>query len=80
MLASGWFSCLAIGLMTAFAMVLNLTGIARIGPSRAAITSVFEPVTIVILSALLLGEAVTLAKLLGGVCIVASIVVLSRGR
>lgn len=80
MVATGWLACLLIGLMTAFSVVLNLTGIARIGPSRAAITAVSEPITVVVLSALLLGEPVTLAKVVGGACIVASIVILGRGR
>lgn len=51
-----------------------------VGASRAAIVMTAEPVTAVTLSALLFAEALTPLKLLGGVCIAAGILPLSRPR
>ncbi len=78
--ARAWLICAIIGVMTGGSVLLYLVGIARIGPSRAAITTVAEPVTVVILSAIVLGEPLTVFKLLGGVSIIASIVILARAR
>lgn len=75
-----WLICLAIGALTGLSAYVILHGIARIGASRAAIVMTAEPVTAVTLSALLFAEALTPLKLLGGACIVAGILLLSRQR
>jgi drug/metabolite transporter (DMT)-like permease len=75
-----WLICGIVGVLTGASVLLYLIGIARIGPSPAAITTVAEPVTVIILSALVLSETLTLFKALGGASIVASIVLLARAR
>lgn len=78
---SAWANCLAIGVLVGGSIALYLFGIARIGASRSAIVATIEPVTAVILGALLFAEPLTVAKLVGGACIVGGIVMLSvRGR
>jgi drug/metabolite transporter (DMT)-like permease len=72
-----WASCLAIGALTGVSIYLYLIGLARIGASRAAIVATSEPATALLLGALLLSEAVTPVKLLGGACIAAAITLLS---
>jgi drug/metabolite transporter (DMT)-like permease len=78
--ARSWLICAIVGVMTGASVLLYLIGIARIGPSPAAITTVAEPVTVVALSAIVLAEPLTIFKALGGASIVASIVVLARAR
>jgi len=76
---AGWLACLAIGLLAGGAITAFLAGVPLIGPSRAATVATAEPVAAVALGALLLGEAVTGAMLLGGLGVVAAIVLLTAG-
>jgi drug/metabolite transporter (DMT)-like permease len=78
--ARTWAICAIVGVLTGASVLLYLIGIGRIGPSPAAITTVAEPVTVIILSAIVLSEPLTLLKALGGASIVASIVLLARAR
>ena len=78
--ARTWLLCVIIGLMTGGSVLLYLIGIAHIGPSRAAITTVAEPITVVLLSAIVLSEPLTIGKALGGASIIASILLLARTR
>lgn len=74
----GWSACLAIGALTGGAIALFLFGIARIGASRAAVVATSEPATAVLLGALLFAEPLTPPKLLGGACILAGVLLVSR--
>ena len=74
----GWFCCLAIGAFTGLAMVTYLMAVERIGASRTAITATTEPGTTVMLGVLLLGEDMSLIKLLGGALIILAILILNR--
>jgi drug/metabolite transporter (DMT)-like permease len=74
----GWAICLVIGLVSGVVTYAFLTGVARIGGSRAAITMTSEPAIAVALGALFLGEALAPVTLLGGLGIVAAIVLLAR--
>lgn len=76
--AAGWFACIGVGALAGLSVCALLNGIGRIGPSQASIVSTSEPATAVLLGALVLGEPLKLITLLGGVCIVAAIVLLSR--
>lgn len=75
--AGGWLASAAIGLLVAASSTAFLAGVARIGPSRAAITATSEPATAVVLGAVVLGEPVTGFGLLGGTCILVAIVLLA---
>ncbi len=63
---------------TAIPATLFLAGLARIGATRAAIVSTLEPVTTVVLAALLLGEALGGMRLLGGAVVVVAAIVVAR--
>ena len=51
-------------------------GLARVGPSAAAILSVFEPVVTVALAAAAFGESLALVQLAGGALVLAAVVVM----
>lgn len=76
--AGGWLAMIAIGLLAAVAIWTLLAGVARIGPSLAAIAVTSEPAAAVILGAIVLGEEIVPISLLGGGCIVAALIILAR--
>jgi drug/metabolite transporter (DMT)-like permease len=74
---SGWFwlGCIAV-VSTVGAMLAFFAGLRRTGPSTAAILSTFEPVVTTALASLTLGEFLSGVQLIGGVLVLASVVVL----
>lgn len=76
---TGWAAIGAMVLVaTVIPVVAFLAGIARIGPTNAAMLSVLEPLVTVALSAWLLDETLQPVTLLGGALILASVVLLAR--
>jgi drug/metabolite transporter (DMT)-like permease len=77
--ASGWA---VIGAMVVIATVVPvvtfLAGLARIGPTNAAMISTLEPVVTVALAALLLGETLQPVTLVGGGLILVAVLLLAR--
>src|SRR3954451_23275986 len=70
---------IGVGLfVAALPSFLFLTGIRRLGPIRAGILMLFEPVVGVGLAALLLGEAVTPLQVIGGATILAAAALVQR--
>jgi drug/metabolite transporter (DMT)-like permease len=59
--------------------ILFLTGIRRVGGTRAGILMLFEPVVGVALAAVLLGESIAPVQVLGGVAILAAALILQLG-
>ncbi len=75
----GWLAVLGIALVsTVAAITLFFAGVARIGPTRASTLSTVEPAFTVVLAAAVLGERVTLIQLVGGMLILAAVVLLAR--
>lgn len=74
----GWLCCLLIGLLTTLAWTFYLIGLPRVGPSRASILVTSEPATAVFLGILVLGEAASPVKLIGGVFIFWAVFLLRR--
>ncbi len=78
---AGW---LAIGAMTLVATVIPvvtfLAGLKRIGPTDASMLSTLEPVVTVLLAALLFGETLSPIILLGGVLILAAVLLVTRSE
>lgn len=66
----------AAGLATS----LFIVGVRLVGPVRAGILSLFEPVVGVVLAALILGEALTPVEVLGGGLVLGAAVILQRSR
>ena len=75
----GWGAIGGLALIsTVVAMVTFFAGLQRIGPAEASTVSTVEPVVTVALAALVLHESLSTAQLLGGILIVAAVVVLAR--
>ena len=76
--AEAWVWLGAIALVsTVAAIIMFFAGLARVGPSTAAILSTVEPVVTVALAAAAFGEVLTAVQLLGGALVLASVVVLN---
>jgi len=79
--ALGWVSVCAIALVsTALAIVAFFAGLKRIDPANASMISTLEPVVTVALAVVVLGETLTMNKILGGGMILAAVLLLTRGE
>lgn len=79
---AGWFAVVCIAVIsTVLAIVTFFAGLKRIGPVQTSMLSMAEPVITVGLASVLLGEALTPAKLAGGALVVAAGLLLAyKGR
>ena len=76
---AGWAAALGIALVsTVAAITLFFAGLARVGPTRASTLSTVEPVFTIILAWMLLGERIGVLQAVGGVLILAAVVLLAR--
>ncbi len=76
---AGWLTIILIVLIpTLIAAVTFLAGLARIGPTNAAMLSTLEPVVTVLLAAWLLGDQLKWISLLGGGLILGAVLLLAR--
>lgn len=79
--AEGWASIVAIALVsTVFAFWAFLTGLEKVGASTTAIVSTLEPVVAVLCSVLFLSEPLTINIVVGGVLVLAALLVSTRFR
>jgi drug/metabolite transporter (DMT)-like permease len=69
----GWLTLIAL-VSTVGAIIAFFAGLARVGPSTAAILSTLEPPVTVALAAAVFGEALTGVQLLGGALVLAAVV------
>lgn len=70
----------ALGLVTSLAFVCLYAAVAQIGSSKTAITHMLEPVTTVLLAALILGDEITARIGIGAALIVAALPILAARR
>ncbi len=70
-----WLACLAV-VSTVAAISLFFAGLARVGPTTAAILSTGEPLTTVVVAFFVFGEVLTPVQLAGGVLVLGGVVVL----
>lgn len=76
--ALGWAAIAAIALIsTVLAILAFFAGLKRIGPSRSSAISTFEPITSVVLAALVLGESFSALQALGGCLILVAALICS---
>ena len=74
--AGGWAIAFAIAVIpTMVAISLLMSGLSRVGASRAALLSTIEPVVTVALAAVVLGERLSVLQAVGGVLVVLAVVV-----
>jgi len=77
----GWVSAFAIALIsTALAIVTFFAGLKRIDPANASMISTLEPVITVVLAVIVLGETLTMPKILGGMLILAAVALLAKSE
>ncbi len=77
--STGWIAIIAIALIsTVLAFFTFFAGLKRIGPTSASTLSTFEPIVAVVLAAIVLGETISPFQILGGVLILAAVVLLAR--
>ncbi|HBT97429.1 MAG TPA: EamA family transporter, partial [Desulfobulbaceae bacterium] len=78
---SGWLAILGLsGIATVVAMLAFFAGLTRLPAADAATASTLEPVMTVILATLLFDEPLGWPKCLGGLIIIAALIVLARQR
>ena len=70
----GWIGAIALT-STVFAILTFFAGLERVGPSAAAILSVFEPVVTVALAAIVFGESLGAVQVAGGALVLLAVVV-----
>lgn len=79
--STGWVAVFAIALVsTALAIVTFFAGLKRIDPANASMISTLEPVVTVVLAVIVLGEAITIPKILGGMMILAAVAFLAKSE
>lgn len=71
--AGGWVALVAMSLATTAAILLMFVSTIRIGPFRTALIMNLEPFTAMVLSALTLGESVTLLEAAGSAVMLAAL-------
>ena len=77
--STGWAAVAGLALLgTVVAVLALLAGMARVGAVNAALLSTLEPLVAVLLGGLFLGERLSVAQGLGGLCILAAVVLLAR--
>ncbi len=78
---AGWAAVIAIVFIATIIPVATfLAGLRRIGPTNASMLSTVEPVVTVLLAALLFGEVLNAAALIGGVAILIAVLMLARSE
>ena len=78
--AAAWGPVVGLGVASAVAFVLNYAAITRIGSARTAIAAMLEPITTLVLAAVLLGEEVGVRVAVGAVLVVSALPLLATGR
>lgn len=79
---NGWAVVVALALVpTMLAITLFLAGLPRVGASRAALLSTWEPVVTVLLAVAVLGDRLSIVQVLGGLLVLLAVAaVQSAGR
>jgi drug/metabolite transporter (DMT)-like permease len=72
----GWLGCIA-AVSTVTAIGLFFAGLRRVGPTTASILATVEPLVTVLLAFLVFGEILTPTQLVGGMFVLAAVVVLN---
>jgi drug/metabolite transporter (DMT)-like permease len=72
--SGGWTALVAMSLVTTSGILLVFLSTVRIGPFRTALIMNFEPLTAMVLSALVLGEVITPIQAVGSAIMLAALV------
>lgn len=77
---AGWQAIFGLGLTTALSRLAMFAGLEKLGGIETALTSLLELLVSLILAFLLLGERLTAGQWVGGVLLVASLMLMTRDR
>jgi drug/metabolite transporter (DMT)-like permease len=78
---SGWLAIVASALIsTVLGLMAFFAGLKRIDTANAAIISTFEVVVAVALAVIILGEAISLPKIIGGCLIISAVMLLAKSE
>jgi drug/metabolite transporter (DMT)-like permease len=79
--AGGWAVAISLAVVpTMLAISLFLAGLPRVGASRAAVLSTWEPVVTVGLAVVLLGDRMSLIQILGAILVLAAVIVVQGAQ
>jgi drug/metabolite transporter (DMT)-like permease len=79
--AAGWAAMVASALIsTVLGLIALFAGLKRIDTANTAIISTFEVVVSVALASIILGETITLLKILGGCLIISAVILLAKNE
>ena len=77
----GWGGVIAIAIIsTVIAIITFFAGLKRVGPTNASMLSTFEPVTTVVLAAIVFGEEIGFMRVAGGVLILMAVILLAKSE
>ena len=77
----GWAIVVALALLpTMLAITLFLGGLPRVGASRAALLSTWEPVVTVMLAVVILGDRLSVVQVIGGLLVLLAVVVVQGAQ
>jgi drug/metabolite transporter (DMT)-like permease len=78
---SGWLMILASALFsTVLGLIMFFEGLKRIDTANASIISTFEIIVSVALAMIILGETLTLTKVLGGCLVISAVIILAKSE
>lgn len=78
---TAWAAVLGIALLSTVVAILTFfVGLRKLGAADASTVSTLEPLTTIVLAALFLGERLSGLQILGGVVILAAVVLIARSR
>ena len=79
--AGAWLPLLGLGVIaTAVAIQTFYAGVKRVGGARASLISTVEPVYTIVLAMLLFGESLEPVQVMGGVLVLAAVILAETGR
>lgn len=76
----GWYAIAALGMTTALSRLAMFSGLQQLGGVETSLVSLLELLVSLLLAFLLLGERLSLGQWLGGLLLVASLMLMSRDR
>jgi drug/metabolite transporter (DMT)-like permease len=78
--AVGWIALIALSVSTLIAVLLLFVSINRIGPFRSAVIMNLEPLLATVISVPVLGEILSPLQMVGGIVMLAALVVFQLKR
>ena len=79
--AAGWIAILGFAVVaTVIPTVLMFEGLRRIGAGKASVVGAVEPVSTILFGVAILGESITVLRVIGATLVIAAVVILALGE